>query len=134
MKKGVIIAAVVLVSLMLAGCPGLPEPVSIEERINLFEKDLNDGKDLQGHFHPELLDYENIADEEVFKSGPLSTTNAPFNISEPVITGDVASCTFYNTASDGMMEFTMKLDGYDYKILKLMVTVGTNPPYVIERL
>ena len=80
MKKGIVIAAVVLVSLVLAGCPGmLPEPVSIEERIQMFNDDLNNpGVNMQKHFHPtETASYAQIADPDFWAASPLASVNDP---------------------------------------------------------
>ena len=79
--------------IMITGCPPVEEPVSIEERISMFEDDLNgdDRSDLYTHFHPDTESYDQIKDETFFEETPLATVYKPINfsnLSDPVDAGN----------------------------------------------
>ena len=113
------------------------EGVTAEERINLFESALNsaDRSNLRNHFHPDMLNYDQVADDVVIATGPLSYANAPFIIGAPSIVGDVATSSFENFwGATGTVVFTLLLDGLDYKIRRLVLTLDVDPTtnYTIE--
>lgn len=104
--------------------------VSIEERIVAFEKTLNtaDRADILDHIHPDMKNRDQLKDPEVIDKSPLGSSNAEFDFGDPVVNdANVATCRFLNGhGATGTIEFTMALDGYDWKILKLYLTVGDN--------
>ena len=120
------------------------EGVTVAERINLFESDLNiddrSAEFVQKHFHPDVESFDQIQAEITTTYSPLRYTHHDFQIDEPssvVESGDtqIATCTFSDADADGTMVFTMKLDGENYKILKLVVTIeGSADEFVIQRL
>ena len=74
--------------LALPGCElllGLLGGASVtnSERIQQFEDALNtqSRSGMQAHLHPDMLNYAQLADADVWDSGPLSYTNQPFAIS-----------------------------------------------------
>ncbi len=118
--------------------------VTVTERINLFEEDLNkeDRSQLVAtHFHPEDLDsFDQMLAEITVSTSPFRYSNAPFVIGEPssidtVGDAEVATCDFSNGfAVAGTVVFTLKLDGADYKIRRIVLTIeGASEEYVIER-
>lgn len=111
---------------------------SVEDQINDFEDTLNStGRSgIRDHFHSDMEDYNAIADNTIFSTGPLSYDNANFTIGEPTISGDVATCSFKNGFdATGTITFTMRKDGLDNKILKLTLEIdGSNVTYTLKQL
>ena len=105
--------------------------VSIEDRIVAFEKTLNtsDRTDFLDHIHPDMKNRDQLKDLQVIDDSPLGYSNADFSFGEPVISDtNVATCSFESANGTGTIEFTMALDGYDWKILKLYLTLPNAPP------
>ena len=143
------LVCILICIVIAAGCDmfptdDTPTPVSISERIGLFEDGLNggDSSTLYLHFHDDTLSRQSLADEEVFDFGPLSAAYAPFEIvvPDPIPAAEkdgtvVIDTTFSNnTVPDGSMSFVMKegetdvwyiywltldVDGTTYEIRKL---------------
>jgi hypothetical protein len=110
--------------------------VTIEEQINAFETTLNsaDRGGIRSHFHPDMTGYDQIADDAVFDTGPLSYANAGFLIGEPnPIIADVATCTYSDgNGATGEIVFYMEQYELDYMIMKIELTVAS-VTYVLER-
>jgi len=134
-KKIFSLAAAALVAFTLTSCEALLSSlfgVSIEDRINRFEATLNtpDRTDILDHIHPDMKNRNQLNDPEVLSGSPLDYFNHDFEIGEPEIDADdVATCSFLNgSGATGVIEFAMALDGYDYKILRLTLTLDNVAP------
>ena len=136
--------SVLMLGFFLGGCNLLmddPE-VLIKDRINSFETSLNLGaySDLQKHFHPEMISYDTYLDTAIFKTGPLSQSNAPFDFG-PASVSDIsgsdnktAEGTFGNVyTTGGYYTAEMKQHGDEWKILEIVITFG-NDSYTIRKL
>ncbi len=110
--------------------------IEIADQIESFETTLNRANraDILTHFHPDMTGYQQLADPEVIDAGPLSYAHADFEFGTPVVDGnDIANCTFLNgDGAAGTIVFTMVLDGSDYKINKIVLTIS-KVEYVLER-
>ena len=110
--------------------------IEISDQIAAFETTLNsaDRADIRTHFHPGMTGYQQLADAAVFDTGPLSYANADFDFGTPdVNASNIATCTYSDgNGATGTIVFTMVLDGSDYKINKIVLTVQA-VPYVLER-
>ena len=137
MKLKIIIPAIVTAFLIfsMASCDQFLNSllgVSIEDRIAEFQETLNtEARDnILDHIHPEMKNRNQLKDEKVIDESPLAYANQPFKFGAPVVSDDdVATCSFSNgNDAEGTIEFAMSLDGYDYKILKLKLTLDNAPP------
>ena len=152
-KRIVFYVAAIALTLSLASCQALIDligdlmnkEVTIAERISLFQDMLNEmdrsAEAIQPHFHvTNTVDYDSIADPEVFESGPLSYANAPFTFTLPdPIEGTVITCTFENGSyATGQIVFTMELrdaESADYRIKRFDLTLDgdtTGTVYTIK--
>jgi len=141
-NKNILLALLaVCIALAVTSCDQLFSSLfgtSIEARIDAFEQTLNmeDRSDMLNHFHPEMNNYNQLKDLDIFEDSYLAYANQPFTISSPEVDeNDVAVCSFQHTDATGTIEFTMALDDYDYKILKLKLTLDDVPePLELKRL
>ena len=119
-----------------------PEPVTVAERITLFETDLNAEirvfENIQLHLDPLMVNYDQLETTTIF-TGPLSETNADFIIGEPVTTEEagVYICSFENQyGAPGTLTFTMSADEYNVnRILAVTLLLDAQPddPYTLEK-
>lgn len=144
-----VLSAVIAFLIVLSGCDFLtpddsPDPVSIAQRISLFEDDLNAGDTsvLYLHFHDDTLSKQSLASEEVFDTGPLSNVYNPFSFTVPatIPAADadgtiMIDTTFTNdTVTDESISFVMKEGETDvWYIYWLTITIGVDT-YEIRRL
>ena len=135
----VLTAAIVFAGLFSCELFNTVDPVTVKERIDLFETALNqENRDaLFTHFHDDTADKQSVADAAVFDVGPLSFDYEPFTITVPETLpaekeGMVTfNATFTNdnflAADPGAMTFVMKeLEKNVWYILKLTVAVDLN--------
>jgi hypothetical protein len=130
-----------LIVLALAGCMF---GKTLEGRIGQFEADLN--LDLTGrsgiylNFHPTLTtDYEAIKDPEYFDSSfpPRAGAETPYVITildktDPAsVTANISS-TAIGVNPSYSLQFTMALDGMDYKIAKIYADLGADWYWVVQ--
>ncbi len=142
MKYRKITLAVVTVALIfgLTSCQQLLVSLfgtTIEEQISAFQATLNtdDRSDILDHIHPDMANYQQLADPQTFIDSPLYYGYQPFTFGPPTVDkNNVAVCSFLNDVATGTITFTMALDGYDYKILKLNITLDTGAGWTIESL
>ena len=130
------------VSIGLTSCQALLDMflsgsgIEIADQITSFEATLNgaDRADIRTHFHPDMTGYQQLADDAVFDTGPLSYANADFDFGTPTVdSNNVATCTYLDgNGATGTIVFTTLLDGADYKIKKIVLTIQTTE-YVLER-
>ena len=140
MKRRLILLALAAVTVMtFTSCEDLLNALfggtTIDEQITSFQSTLNsaDRTNIREHFHPLMAGYQQIADDEVFNTGPLRYANANFTISVTNIVNEVATCTYTDAnGTDGTIVFTMVKDGSDYKINKIDLTV-LGLTYTLER-
>ena len=108
--------------------------VTIAERIAAFEESLNvqDQPNILDHIHPDMRNSDQLKDPLVIGVSPLDYSNHDFIIGEPDINQEtnVATCTFENgNGATGVIEFAMKLDDTEYKILRFTLTItGASGP------
>lgn len=114
--------------------------VTIQEQITAFQGSLNaaarDAEVLRSHLHPDMLNYQQLADLQVWEDGSLSSAYADFTFGAATVgANDVATCTYSAGNGTGTIEFSMRLDGSDYKILRIELTIDgvAGDPYVLER-
>ncbi len=118
------------VVLLLGSCDQLMSSlfgVSIEARIDAFEDTLNteDRADILDHLHVDMRNRQQLADPTVIDASPLGYANEPFVIGAPEVDdNDVAVCSFQHINASGTIEFTMKREGLDYKILRLKLSLN----------
>ena len=136
-KKIVLLLPLVVLSILFIGCGQLlpDETVSISDRIDKFEDDLNDGNynNLNDNFHPEMISYYNYLDSSVISSGPLQSDNAPFTFGSPTTrdtntSGEKSATGLFTNGlgATGSYSAIMKEDGDDiWKILEITITIGT---------
>jgi hypothetical protein len=142
-KKIFFVVAAALLTFTLTSCEDLLSSlfgVSIEDRIIAFENTLNTAErtDILDHIHPDMKNRDQLNDETVIDVSPLGYANHDFDIGAPVVNdANVATCS-YTDGNDtvGTIVFAMDSDGYDYKILKLTLTLDANPddPFELKRL
>lgn len=105
--------------------------ISIEDQINAFEATLNtaDRTGILDHIHPDMKNRDQLNDPLVIDESPLGYANHDFEFGEPVVSDvNVATCSYLDgNGATGTIEFTMALDGYDWKILKLYLTLDNAP-------
>ena len=82
---------------------------------------------------------EQLNDETVIDVSPLGYSNHDFKFGPPAISDDMATCTYLDgNDATGDIVFTMALDGYDYKILTLKITLDSagpdDEPFELKRL
>jgi len=133
MKK--IIKAVMFTALilMIFSCDLVEEDPEalVEDRIDDFESDLNDGNydDLTDHFHPDMVSYDSYMDSSIIANGPLGTNRSSFKFGSPDISEsgskyDAEGSFESDVVDDGSYSAVMKEDGDDWKILSIDITVG----------
>lgn len=136
-----VLAAVIFVFAVLTGCDlfNTVEPVTVAERIGMFEDELNkaDRSNLYTHFHDDTQDKQSVADAEVFDVGPLSYDYEPYVITLPdpippvkdgliSFTGTFTNDNFTEDAP-GTISFVMKeMEATVWYILRLTVAVDVN--------
>ncbi len=141
-KKIIFVAVAALLVFSVTSCEELLSSlfgVSIEERITGFEATLNtaDRTDILNHFHPLMENRNQLNDPAVIDDSPLRYANHDFSFGTPDIDdSNIATCSFLNgQGATGTIVFTMDLDGYDYKILKLTLTLDAGgEPFELMRL
>jgi len=125
MKQIMKLAGILALMRLLYSCDMLAtETMSIPDRIQAFEDDLNNGDyTLQNHFHPDMSGYDNYADAATLNTGVLGEANAPFSFGTPVVSGSSASGSFSsNGGADGSYTATMREDGADnWKIYEMKI-------------
>ena len=152
-RRARIFALPMLLALTLTSCDYLlgllggdeETALSIVERIDAFELDLDedDRSALAAtHFHPDMQNYSQLAEDLTLTTSPLSYDNAPFSIGFPTVSTvstvsgeEIATCTFENThGAEGTIVFTMELSGSDYRVRKLVLTLHANTEveYVLQ--
>lgn len=138
LRKTVVLATIVIVALLtLYGC-GL-FGVSIEQRIQDFESDLNDANrdDMYLNFHPtKTADYGPITgDGTVFDTAfPPADRNYSIIISDQSSTDNVIGIIDADGGGFGgplEIYFKMAQDGLDWMIEELRLEDTPNPPIVI---
>ena len=110
---------------------GLETGTTIVERIEAFETDLNEEDRsyiAATHFHPDMQNIDQLAQSDTLTTGPLSYANSPYTLGEPVVvttgTTERATVSFENFyGATGTIVFVMELDGTDYKIRRLTLTL-----------
>ena len=128
-RKIFLVAVSVCIALAVTSCDQLMSSLfgtNIEARILAFEKTLNteDRSDILDHIHPDMKNRNQLKDPTVIDVSYLSYSNHPFTIGAPDVDGNIAVCSYLDgNGATGTIEFTMALDGYDYKILKLKLTL-----------
>jgi len=141
MKKTIILRvllALVIAGLVsvLAGCPEELVPVSIADRLNRLEADLNANYDnVYTNWHPESTTRQAGANPSALETAlPSSET---YTIGAPTISGDngttaTATATFDSsvTYTNDTATFSMKKDGDDWFILSLSVDATFLPTVV----
>lgn len=141
MKKQIIVRVVlafVVVGLVsvLTGCPEELVPVSIADRLNRLEADLNANYDnVYANWHPESTTRSAGANSAALETAlPSSET---YTIGAPTISGDngttaTATATFNSTVTyaNDTATFSMKKDGDDWFILSLSVDATVLPKVV----
>lgn len=141
-KATILFVSVALLVFAVTSCEELLGGVSIEERISAFEATLNtaDRADILDHIHPDMKNRDQLNDETIIDVSPLGYANHDFDFGAPVVSDDdVASCS-YTDGNDvaGQIVFVMALDGYDYKILQLTLTLDNagpdDEPFELKRL
>jgi hypothetical protein len=132
-KKIILLAVATILAFTITSCAALLSSlfgVSIEDQIVAFEDTLNtpDRTDILDHIHPEMLNRDQLNDPAVIDVSPLGYANQPFTFGTPNVgDNDVAVCSYLDgNGATGTIEFAMALDGYDYKILKLTLTVNAD--------
>jgi len=102
--------------------------VTIEERIDMFMKDVNAGNygNLYTHFHPEdTQQRQQVADQQFWTTYFQSGNTYTFSIQKPIIL-DVATVTVTGGVwSSTPFIFTMAKSGDDYYIKKLAIAGAT---------
>ena len=134
--KNIILAAVAaLTVLAVTSCDELLSSlfgVSIEERITAFEATLNttERTDILDHIHPDMKNRKQLNDPDIILGSSLDYFNHVFEIGVPSVDdADVATCSYLDgNGATGTIEFAMALDGYDYKILRLTLTLDNVDP------
>ncbi|RKX73553.1 MAG: hypothetical protein DRP87_18700 [Spirochaetes bacterium] len=139
-----------VITIFISGCDlfkGLMgTTVSIEERIVLFQTELNkeDRSEIYLHFHPDTQNRQQIAASEVIETGPLAYDYQPYAInivsqSDPDSAGKVTvSCGLVNknTTSDNPYDLTLIMQEGEknvWYIRELHLTVGKET-YTIKRI
>ena len=115
-----LICITVIAASIFTGCAEASETVSIAERIQLLQDDLNaaDYDSVYLNFHPEMDTYYQCKDGTTFSNGSFPESYAPFTFGSPTITNNVATGTLSSGGINGTYTFTMKEDGEDnWKIL-----------------
>lgn len=106
--------------------------VSIEERIAAFETTLNTAErtDILDHIHPDMKNRKQLNEPLVIDDSPIAYANHDFEIGAPTIDDqNVATCSYLDgNGAEGEIVFEMALDGYDYKIKRLTLTLDNVPP------
>lgn len=131
-RKILLVLLAAAVVLLLGSCDQLMSSlfgVTIEGRIESFRAALNEENrdDMQEHFHPDMTNYQQLADPKVFDGGPLAYANSTFVFGVPDVEDDVAVCSYLDgNGATGTIEFTMKRDGLNYKIFKLKLTLDSS--------
>lgn len=144
----VVVTVATVLTLLVVGCDQWPltTGVSVEKRIQALEDMLNqdDRTDLYLLFHPDTESRDQIKDEEVFATGPLSAQYQPFTItveetrtlttSQRDVTARLKNA---NTALGESYDLglLMQTSGVDWYIKTLTLVVDPNQdPYEIKRL
>jgi hypothetical protein len=99
---------------------------SIEDRIIAFEKTLNTAErtDILDHIHPDMKNRDQLKKPEVIEGSPIDYANHDFEFGSPSVDDKIATCSYLDgNGATGEIVFVMALDGYDYKILELKITV-----------
>lgn len=122
------VAAISLLTLF-AGCDlFMAKGVTIEERIDMFMKDVNAGNygNLYTHFHPQdTQQRQQVADPQFWTTYFQSGNTYTFSIQKPIIL-DVATVTVTGGVwSSTPFIFTMEKSGDDYYIKKLAIAGAT---------
>ena len=148
MKYGRIALLIMAAAMMLAlvSCEDLMNmlfgdtvTVTIAQRITAFETTLN-GADRTGildHLHVNMASRQQVAALDYWELGQLAYDYAPFTFGTPTVDENgVATCTYDAGNGTGEIVFTMALEGTEYKILKLVLTIDgvSAPPYELKRL
>jgi hypothetical protein len=147
-RRAVLVSVAAALTLIVAGCDQWPldTGVSIDERIQALEDALNedDRSDLYLHFHPETESRDQIKDEVVFATGPLSAQYQPFTITveetRTLMAGQkdvTARLKNDNTALGESYDLglLMETSGTDWYIKTLTLVVDVNQdPYEVKRL
>ncbi|MBN2736793.1 MAG: hypothetical protein JXR70_07405 [Spirochaetales bacterium] len=123
MKQSVIFLSVILLFLILFLSCDLPgENLSISERIAAFVTSLNqdDRSNIQDHFHPNMVNYNQIASASVFDTGPMKIANQNFAITQ------VSSSDHSGGGTDVTCNFTNGISTYPNSLILWMLQDGTN--------
>ena len=134
MKNILKIAGLVLIVSLFFSCEeDKAEEMTVAERINAFEADLDNGDyaNIADNFHPEMTSYETYQDGDVLNTGHIRSSYAPFDFSDPSTSGSgtvTATGSFANNVvSDGTYTASMKEDGdNNWKILSIVISAGTD--------
>lgn len=151
MKKSeihaILILLVFIVFIALGSCDIPGGPVTIEERINMFEAEINkqDRSQVYTHFHPTAtVQYDDIKDPEYFDAGPLPYDYEPFFITpvgEPKDEGSglmSVTADFRNDNGEypGSATFVMQTggDNDDWYIKTFTLDISEEDLFEIKRL
>ena len=107
-----------------------PEDVTIKERIQMLEDDLNDGdyNNVYKNFHPEMISYNSYKDGSAINTGVLDESYASFSFSDPIVSNITTINGTFNSENgpNGTYSGTMKEDGTDnWKILSITIISTT---------
>lgn len=103
--------------------------VTIEERIDMFMKDVNAGNysNLWKHIHPSADYFEEAKSADYWNKPGVFPSGEKYTLGLIIPVGDLVTTTITSETSyaGDTIIFEMKKDGDDYKILK--ITIGIEP-------
>lgn len=120
--------------MLFSTCDPLSGPLSISERITAFVNTLNssDRSDIQDHFHPDMTNYNQLADPGFLDSSPLDSSNGSVTITQVSSAdhsggGKDITCDFTNDNGtyNNALVLWMLQEGDDWKIRRLDLTIST---------
>jgi hypothetical protein len=130
------VSIVILGSLLFSACPqpDKDESVSIEERIDAFIEDANNGNysNMYTHIHPDAAKYDQSKTGDFWTDDFSDNDHSlgTLNISGEVVTAKIDSDPTYNSDD---IRFTMKEDGKKvWKILKLEIDTGSGYQVIVD--
>jgi hypothetical protein len=136
-RRLVLLIAVITMAFALTSCQALIDlilgrntvTVSIEERITMFQETLNqqDRTGILNHLHEDMESLPNVADLSYWEI-PFPYAYNPYAFTlQQIDANDVATYTYEDQNGTGIIEFTMKLEGTEYKILRIYRTLDGSP-------
>jgi len=99
--------------------------VTIEERINMFMKDVNAGNysNLWKHIHPDAELFDEAKSADYWSKPGVFPSSEKYTLGLIIPAGDLVTTTINSSTSynGNTIIFKMKKDGDDYKILKITI-------------